>query len=182
MTSATDRLGTILRDQDRLGLRFVRHLRHSPERVWRALTDREQLRHWFPTDIVGDRVEDAELEMPFWPAHVEQYGLEEVAVTHGRLRAWDPPRVLELSWEHELLRYEVEPDGEGSVLTLTVWLGDPLAHGPDGSPDEATGTASAAAGYHTCLEHLEALLDERDLGPLHQADSEALRAEYRAMV
>lgn len=182
MTSATERLGTILRNQDRVGLRFVRHLRHSPDRVWRALTDRDQLQHWFPTDMVGDRAEGAELEMPFWPEHVAAYGLQDIAVTHGRLRTWDPPRVLELAWEHELLRYELEADGGHTVLTLTVWLGDPLAHGPDGSPDEASGTASAAAGYHTCLEHLEALLDERDHGSLHQADTEALQAEYRTMV
>ncbi len=163
MTSATDRLGTILRDQDRLGLRFVRHLRHSPDRVWRALADRDQLSQWFPTDIIGERVEGAELQMPFWPEHVEEYSLQEVAVTHGRLRVWDPPRVLELSWEHELLRYELEADGDHTVLTLTVWLGD-------------------AAGYHTCLDHLEALLDGRDLGPLHRADAAALQAEYRAIV
>lgn len=31
-------------------------------------------------------------------------------------------------------------------------------------------------------QHLEALLDERDLGSLHQADTEPLQAEYRTMV
>lgn len=90
--------------------------------------------------------------------------------------------MLELTWGDELLRYELAADGDHTVLTLTVWLGDPLAHGPDGSPDEATGTARAAAGYHTCLDHLAALLDERDLGPLHHADGTALQAEYHALV
>lgn len=182
MIPATDRLGTVLRDGDRIGLRYERHLRHSPERVWRALTEHDQLRHWFPADIVGDRVEGADLQLPFWPSHAEAFGLEDLPVAPGRVHAWNPPRVFEFSWDTERLRFELDAEGDGTVLTLTVWIGDPLAHGPDGSPDAASGTASAAAGYHVCLDHLEALLDERDTGPLHQADTAPLEAAYRELV
>ncbi|UMG93452.1 SRPBCC domain-containing protein [Nocardioides sp. TF02-7] len=51
--NAADRTGVLLRDGDRVGLRFERRLAHPPEKVWRALTESEHLRHWFPADIVG---------------------------------------------------------------------------------------------------------------------------------
>ncbi|MEA2587510.1 MAG: hypothetical protein QOH66_437, partial [Actinomycetota bacterium] len=41
-------------DADRWTLRFERHLAHPVEKVWRALTEPEQLRSWFPHRIVGD--------------------------------------------------------------------------------------------------------------------------------
>lgn len=180
MTTSTDRLGTVLHDGGRVGLRYVRRLRHDRQKVWRALTESDQLQHWFPSDIVGERREGAEIVLPFWPAHVEAYGIDEPAVP-GRIHVWDPPRVFEWSWDTDRLRWELDAAPDGTVLTFTVWIGDPTAHGEDGgSPDDATGTSSAAAGYHVCLDHLEALLDGRDIGRLVDADSGQLRAEYRA--
>lgn len=57
------------------------------------------------------------------------------------------------------------PTRHRAAFTLTVWIGEPQAHGAaGGSPDDATGTASAAAGYHVCLDHLEILLDQGTTG------------------
>lgn len=181
MTTSTDRLGTVLREDGRVGLRYVRRLAHPPERVWRALTESNQLRHWFPCDIVGERTAGAELKLPFWPDHVEDYGIETPVVT-GRLHVWDPPRVFEWSWDTDRLRWELESDADATVLTFTTWIGEPQAHGPAGSPDDATGTSRAAAGYHVCLDSLEVLLDEGTAGPLLEADAESLEAEYRALL
>lgn len=182
MTTSTDRLGTVLRGDGRMGLRYVRRLRHRPDKVWRALTESDQLRHWFPCDIVGERVPGAELQLPFWPEHVEAHGIA-TPVVPGRLHVWDPPHVFEWSWDTDRLRWELEADGDATVLTLTVWIGDPRAHGPDGgSPDDATGTASAAAGYHVCLDQLEVVLVEGEAGPLTGTDPQQLQSQYRALV
>ena len=48
-------LGELVRDGERVGLRFVRVYPHPVERVWRALTESDQLRYWLPCDIVGER-------------------------------------------------------------------------------------------------------------------------------
>jgi hypothetical protein len=46
-------------------LRFERRLAHPPEKVWRALTEPDQLRQWFPTDIEGERKLGAKLLFVF---------------------------------------------------------------------------------------------------------------------
>lgn len=181
MSLSTPRLGTVLRDGQRIGLRYVRHLAHPPEKVWRALTESDQLRHWFPADIVGERKNGAELRLPFWPDHVEAYGIE-TPVVPGRIHAWDPPRLFEWSWDTDHLRWELAPEGGGTILTFTTWIGEPLAHGPDGSPDDVTGVSRAGAGYHVCLDYLEVLLDEGTARPLVEADASALEAAYRELI
>jgi uncharacterized protein YndB with AHSA1/START domain len=74
---------------DRHTLRFERRLDHSPERVWRAITDADELRHWFPPE-------------------------EPVTVTES-----DPPRLLAGTWFGDELRFELTPDGDGCVLVFT---------------------------------------------------------------
>lgn len=146
----TNRLGEILRDGDRYGLRYERRLRHPPERVWRALTESDALRLWMPADMVGERRAGADLVFPFWPAHVERFGIpaDQAALT-GRMLAWEPPRLLEYSWDADLLRFELTPDGDGTRLVFSTWLGE-----VDQYPAHGT-----AAGYHAALDQLAELLE-----------------------
>ncbi|MFI5627338.1 SRPBCC domain-containing protein [Nocardioides sp. NPDC051685] len=164
MTTTTGPMGEVIRDGERTGLRYVRTLRHSPEKVWRALTEPDGLRHWFPTDIVGERVPGARLSLPFWPEGLElastTEAIEEMGVdpdnhvSEGELRVWDPPRTFEFTWGMDgrtdltdLLRFDLEPTDDGTRLTFTTWLG-----GPAGNTD-------TAVGWHVCLDQLTGLLD-----------------------
>ena len=61
---------TLLTDRARPSIRLERHLPDPPEVVWRALTEREQLRSWFPCDVIlsGGRWEvGAAITFPFPP-------------------------------------------------------------------------------------------------------------------
>lgn len=181
MTPSNDRLGTLMDDGGQTAIRYVRRFPHPRAKVWRAITESEQLRHWFPADIVGERRAGAPLRLPFWDDHVDTYAIE-TPVVAGTILAWDPPRLFEWTWDTDRLRWELDEDGDATVLTFTTWIGDPLAHGESGaSPDDATGTASAAAGYHVCLDHLEALLDGTP-ARLVEADTAHLQATYRDLV
>ena len=40
--------GTLVRDGERYAVRFERHLRHPIDKVWRAISEPEELRQWFP--------------------------------------------------------------------------------------------------------------------------------------
>ena len=102
MTSVTNdetSMGEVLRDGERVGLRFVRRFAHPVERVWAALTESDQLQFWMPCDIVGERRAGADITLPFWPAQVEKYQLEETTLT-GRIERWDPPTVFQWTEVH----------------------------------------------------------------------------------
>src|SRR3954466_10289907 len=103
--------GRLEEHEGRWRLRFERRLAHSPERVWRAITEPDDLRAWFPFDIDGERAAGAPLRFVFREGEAEPF--------EGRMVDFDAPRALELEWGGgERLRLEVRPDGDGSVLTL----------------------------------------------------------------
>jgi uncharacterized protein YndB with AHSA1/START domain len=47
--------GTLEQTPEGPRLRFVRRLAHPPERVWRAITEPDELEAWFPDTIVVER-------------------------------------------------------------------------------------------------------------------------------
>jgi len=132
--------GRLEEHEGRWRLRFERRLAHSPERVWRAITEPDDLRAWFPFDIDGERAAGAPLRFVFREGEAEPF--------EGRMVDFDAPRALELEWGGgERLRLEVRPDGDGSVLTLVNTF------------DEHGKAARDGAGWHACLDALAEHLD-----------------------
>jgi len=78
------RLGEISTGADgSVTLRFERHLAHSPERIWAALTESAQLAQWFMAGSLEPR-RGGRLRLDSG----EEGG------TLGEVLAWDPPRLL----------------------------------------------------------------------------------------
>jgi uncharacterized protein YndB with AHSA1/START domain len=84
----------VLQDEEgRSILRFERTLRHSPERVWEALTDAGELASWHPTPFELERfVGGAVTFLPEGDAP---------DMPPGEVREYEPPRVL--AWWHVCL-------------------------------------------------------------------------------
>ena len=82
-------------------LRFVRTLPHSQEKVWRAITEPEQLATWFPSSIEGERKAGAELHFIFPGGQVEP--------VVGEMLAWDPPKLFAFNWGGDILRFDSKP-------------------------------------------------------------------------
>lgn len=171
--STDPRLGTVLRDGDRRGLRFVRTFPHPRTTVWAALTESEHLRHWMPADLVGERHVGAAVELPFWPEVVARHGLTET-VLHGTVEAWEPPGLASWTWGGDVLRFELEEVAGGTRLTFTTWLV---------SPEDAS-TSDTASGYHLCLDLLADALDGRPGGVagIPDEDEARMRARYATLV
>jgi uncharacterized protein YndB with AHSA1/START domain len=163
-------LATVDREDGAFVVRFERQLAHPREKVWRVITESEHLEHWMPCDIVGERRAGASIELPFWPPHVERYGIE-VPTLDGRIDVWDPPTVFEWWWSTDRLRFELDEVDGGTRLRFTTWLA------PD--PDGATNTA---AGYHVCLANLASLLDTGSAPPLVDAHTAELEKQYGEVV
>jgi uncharacterized protein YndB with AHSA1/START domain len=126
--------GTLEQTDHGWKLRFVRHLPHPPHKVWRALTDPDEMRAWFPADMEGERRVGAHLRFPFRE--------EEGDTTDGEMLVYDPPTVLAYRWDVEMLRFELHPTDAGCTLTFTSTLAD-------------VGTAARdGAGWDVCLDLL----------------------------
>lgn len=88
---------------------------YPPERVWRALTDREAIARWLmPNDFeprVGHQFTFQTTPMP---------ALNFDGVCHAEVTACEPPRLLAYTWVGGALRtlvtYRLEPEGDGTRL------------------------------------------------------------------
>jgi len=116
-------------------LEYRRRFEHSPERLWRALTEPDELAAWFPTTIDGEREAGAPLTFRF--QHVQ------LDPMHGEMLGYEPPRLLEFTWGGDRLRFVLERDGDGTLMTFTVAL------------DELGKATRDGAGWHQSLEALE---------------------------
>jgi uncharacterized protein YndB with AHSA1/START domain len=137
--------GTLLTDGTRPAVRLERHLADPPAVVWQAITDREQLRSWFPCDVVvadGEWVVGAAITFLFPAAVIDMTLTGEVLVA-------DEPTALAFTWGEETLRFELSPEGDGTRLVLIDEL-------PAGS------AARNAAGWEDCLDHLAGRQPEPD--------------------
>ena len=129
-------------------LAFERELPHSPEKVWRVLTERELLKQWFPCDIEGEWVVGAKLKFHF--LHGEGEGLSEEELS-GEVLAVEPPRRLEFRWGKHFYVCELKPRGDGCTFSFS-----------DSFADSSEG-ARNAAGWELCLDNLDLLLDGAEL-------------------
>jgi hypothetical protein len=138
---------------------LVRELRHSPEKVWQALTDPEHLREWAPfvTDgSLGAAGSTVKLTWMGAPAPLET-----------RVTRADAPKLL----EYGDIRWELEDSGGGTRLTL--W------HNID-----HRFITWGAAGWHICFDVLDRLLSGAPIGRMAGGDAmqsagwQRLTAEY----
>jgi len=120
-------------------LRYERRLAHPRHRVWRAIVEDAELAAWFPTTIEGPRHAGAVLHFSFRQGEGQSFD--------GEMLAFVPPSLMELRWADDVLRFELEPCGDGgdeTILRLRVTFPE---HGK---------AARDAAGWDVCLEQLVA--------------------------
>ena len=134
----------VQKDGDQWTLVLVRELRHSPEKVWQALTDPVHLREWAPFDA------DRNLAT-LGAVKLTTVGAPTPMVSETTVKRAEAPRLLEFSWGGGDLRWELKPLGSGTRLTL--W------HNID------RGFISwGAAGWHICFDVLDRHLAGEPIG------------------
>jgi uncharacterized protein YndB with AHSA1/START domain len=142
--------GTLLTDGARPAVRLERDLADAPPTVWRALTDREELRAWFPCDvIVADGRWRVGASITF------RFDEHDMTLT-GEVLEVDEPRRLAFTWGDDTLRFELSPRGDGTRLVLIDEL-------------PASAAARNAAGWEVCLDRLEGRVTDDEWQPRFEA-------------
>jgi len=126
---------------------LVREMRHSPEKVWQALTDPAHLREWAPFEVDGNLAAAGTVKLT-WTGTSQ--------VTEARVTRAEAPRVL----EYDDIRWELEAFGGGTRLML--W------HNID-----RRFISWGAAGWHICFDVLDRLLSGTPIGRI--AGGEAMK-------
>ncbi|MEO8097885.1 MAG: SRPBCC domain-containing protein [Acidobacteriota bacterium] len=101
----------VRKDGDQWTLILVRELRHSPEKVWQALTDPEHLREWAPFDADGS-LATVGATVKFTTVAAPTPHVTETIVARA-----DAPKLLEYNWGDKHLRWELEAFGGVTRLT-----------------------------------------------------------------
>jgi uncharacterized protein YndB with AHSA1/START domain len=155
----------VRKDGEKWTLILVRELRHSPEKVWQALTDPAHLREWAPFDA------DGSLGTVGATVKLTTVGAPAPHVTETTVTRADALKALEYNWGGFDMRWELEALGGGTRLTLWTNIGRRYI-------------AMGAAGWHICFDVLERLLAGQPIGRIVGPEAmkfggwQRLNAEY----
>src|SRR5438128_11521957 len=120
-TARPSRGGTVTFEGEYATITFERSIRHPIRVVWEALTESEHLARWYMTRARLDARAGGSIDYRSGPA---QYHVT------GKVLVWQPPRIFgserELAprraapkGEKSIVRWELTPDGDGTILRIT---------------------------------------------------------------
>jgi uncharacterized protein YndB with AHSA1/START domain len=155
----------VQKDGENWTLILVRELRHSPAKVWQALTDPAHLREWAPFEA------DGSLGTTGTTVKLTTVGAPAQGVTETTVKRADAPKVLEYNWGNFEIRWRLEALDGGTRLTLWTNIGHRFI-------------SMGAAGWHICFDVLDRLLAGQPIGRIVGPEAmkfggwQRLNAEY----
>ena len=123
---------------------FERHLLHSVEQVWAMLTENEKLKEWFSELSIDDLREGGIIKFDMQDGNFEKMEILELETNS----------ILEFTWDKDIVRFELYPEQNGCQLTLKEKVNTITEHTP-----------KDLAGWHVCLEVIQALLGGYTIQP-----------------
>ena len=140
----------VQKDGEKWTLILVRELRHSPEKVWQALTDPAHLREWAPFEVDGSLGTAGNTVKLTWAGNPKPI---ETRVTRA-----DAPKAL----EYGDIRWELKAFAGGTRLTLWINI-------------DRRFVAWGAAGWHISFDVLDRFLAGDPIGRV--AGGDAMKSE-----
>jgi uncharacterized protein YndB with AHSA1/START domain len=150
--------------EEKWTLVLVRQLRHSPEKVWEAITDPAHLREWAPF------VADGSLGAVGSTVKLTTVAAPRPTVSEATVTRADAPKLLQYNWGDHDMRWQLEAFAGGTRLTLWTNIGHRFI-------------AMGAAGWQICFDVLDHLLSGTPIGRIVGPDAlkfgwQRLHAEY----
>ncbi len=121
---------------------YERHLNHSVQEVWSYLTENEKLPKWFSELRVEELRKSGVIKFDMGDGTFDDLSILDLKVNS----------VLEFSWWEDTVRFELTEESNGCFLRLIEKINTITDHTP-----------KDLAGWHVCLDVIEALLDGRTI-------------------
>src|SRR3954447_16876365 len=94
----------------RPAVRFERRLDHPVDVVWRAVTEPDELRHWFPATVTLE-------PRPRGPI---EFASDHAPTTDGEVTVFDPPHRFAFAWGGSLVSMELDAEDGGAACRPPV--------------------------------------------------------------
>jgi len=144
---------------------FKRRTKHSPERLWAAITDADEVTVWmdYPTKV----------DLRVGGEYLVDFASTDQGAIHGVIVRVEPERVLAYVWGSSVVEWTIEADDDGCVYTFVH----------NGLADRGEDEEGLAAGWHEFLDRLEGHLESEYIDrEAQQRNWEALKPPYRKML
>jgi uncharacterized protein YndB with AHSA1/START domain len=173
--------GTIEQRDGRVAFRYRRELRHPIDKVWRAITDPDELAQW-----LGTKPElDPRVGGLYVMIHTTADGTKAQRVEDKVVR-FTPPRLFQHTFWQELnpsalVTWELTPTEDGTRLDLTHELDRADMESVAVRESIVTIISRNAAGWHGLLDRITKLVDGAEQ-PWTLAAHQDLQERYAALV
>ncbi|WP_028547500.1 SRPBCC family protein [Paenibacillus sp. UNC451MF] len=134
---------------------FERHFKQSTEEVWAYLTENPKLEQWFTELEVKDLRKDGLIK----------FNMPDGSHLDITIIDLEPHAVLAYTWGEDQVRFELSSEPSGCQLLLKEDITAITSHTP-----------KDLAGWHVCLDVIEALLDGKTID--RHAEWERMYGQY----
>ena len=174
--------GTIEQRDGRVIFRYQRQLRHPIERVWRSITDPDELAHW-----LGTKPElDLRVGGLYVMIHTSPDGAKKLRVEDKVVRL-EPPHLFQHTFWLELnpsalVTWTLTPTDEGTRLDLTHELDLADMQSVAGQESMVTIMSRNASGWHILLDRIAEALAGNESESWPKAAQQVLQERYATLL
>jgi len=131
-------IATIQKENGTLFARYERQFQHSMEAVWAMLTENEKLKQWFGELEIVDLRKDGLI----------QFDMQDGTFEDMKILDFEPFQTLAFEWGEDIAKFELSSLPTGCELVFSETISSITEQ-----------TAKDLAGWHVCLDVIQALLD-----------------------
>ena len=135
-------IAKIKKENDLLTAIYERTLNHKVDKVWTYLTENRKLQQWFSELEIQELKNDGEILFDLGDGNYEKMHITAVV----------PEKVFAFTWDKNAVRFELKAKDNGCLLVFKEYLNEVTSHTP-----------KDLAGWHVCLDVIEALLDGKTI-------------------
>lgn len=149
----------IIQTDEGYNAEFIRQLAHPIEKVWAMLTENDKLQQWFDELTIEDLRKGGTISFNMGDGNFEKMEILE----------YEEGKLLTFEWTENQVTFQLQGKNGSTTLTMVEKINKITPQ-----------TAKDLAGWHVCLDVIEALLDGKAIS--RTAEWEKEYPEYKRLL